>query len=86
MEKDAGTVMQEFREQTVNSHIASVMHSDRANENGVQGISGSARYSRLPRVLSNSIPTVSIRIQMSLVLMIWLMLFLSFLWMFQRPN
>jgi hypothetical protein len=78
--------MQEFREQTLSRHIASAMLSGRANKNRVQGKSGSAGYNRLPRVLSNPTPTVVIRFQKGLAVMIGLMLFLSCLWMFHRPH
>lgn len=78
--------MQEFPEQTLSRNIAIVMHSDRANRNGVQGKSGSAGYDRLPRALSNPTPTVSIRFQKGLAVMIGLILFLGFLWMFHCPS
>jgi hypothetical protein len=78
--------MQEFHEQTLSRNIASVMHSDRANRNRVQGKSESAGYNRLTRVFSNPTPTVSIRFQKGLVVMIGFMLFLSCLWMFNRSH
>ena len=75
-----------FREQTLSRNIASVLHSGRVNWNGEQGKSGSAGYSRLPRVVSSPTPTVSTRLQKGLVVLIGFMLFLSCLWMFNRPN
>lgn len=86
MKKNARTLTQEFREQTLSRDAASVMHSDRANRNRVPGKSGSAGYNRLPRVFSNPTPTMSIRSQKGMVVVMGLILFLSYLWMFNRPN
>lgn len=86
LKTNAGTLMQELREQTLSRNIASVMYSDRPNKNGVPGKSGNAGYSRSPRVFSNPTPTVSIRSQKGMVVLIGLALFLSYLWMFNRPN
>jgi hypothetical protein len=77
--------MQEFPELTLSSNIGSVMHSDRANGNRVQGKSESAGYDRLPRVLSNPTMTVSIHLQKSLVVLAGFIAFLSCLWMFHHP-
>ena len=75
-----------FREQTLSRDLASVMHSDRANRNGIRGKSGNAGYSRLARIFSSPAPTVSIRSQKGFVVLTEFILFLSCLWMFNRPN
>jgi hypothetical protein len=78
--------MQEFREPTLSRNIASVMHSDRANRNGVQGKSGGAGNGCLPRVFSNPTPIVSARVLKGMVVVIGFMFFVCYLWAFNRPN
>jgi hypothetical protein len=80
------TLAQEFHEKTLSRNIASVMHSDKANRNEVQGESGFVRYDGLARVFSNPTTIVSIRFQKGLAVMIGFILFLGCLWLSHRPN
>jgi len=78
--------MREFPERTLSRNTVILMHSDRANRNGVQGKSASAGYNRLPQVFSSPPSMVSIRSQKGVVLVIGFLVFLCYLWMFSRQE